>query len=174
MISYIKNIKNPALKCFIHVLPFFVGFFILKDFGTDIGAAIKIFFISSTTALSPMFRFCGEYIMGLIAFIAVWSIYVYFCMLKTEKEHNIIKMWKTISHIATVVLFFYGLLYISDTSHLMNQLRAIYKPTEALNYSSNLIFFTGIVCFMSVVANIYLVGTMRSFNNELKKKEQYS
>lgn len=173
MISYIKNIKNPALKCFIHVLPFFVGFFILKDFGADIGTAFEVFFNASTKTLSPMFRFCGEYIMGLIAFIAVWSIYVYSCMLKTEKEHNIIKVWKTISHIATVVLFFYGMLYISDTSHLMDELRSTYKPTEALKYSLNLIFFTGLVCFMSIVANIYLIGTMRTFNTELQKKEQY-
>ena len=72
-----------------------------------------------------------------------------------------------------MVLFFYGVLYISDTLNLSDELRSTYKPTEALKYCLNLIFFTGLVCFMSVVANIYLVGTMRSFNTELKKKEQY-
>lgn len=173
MISYVKNIKNPALKCFIHVLPFFIVFFILKDFGTEIWSTMAIFFNGTTKVLSPMFRFGGEYIMGLISFISVWSIYVYSCLLKTEKDHNIIKTWKTIGHIITVFLFFYGSLYIGDTLNLMEELKSTYKPNGSLKYCINLIFSIGLVCFISIVANIYLVGRMRTFNSEIKQKESY-
>lgn len=173
MIGYVKNIKNPALKCFIHVLPFFIGFFILKDFGSEIWSSMAIFFNTITKSLSPIFRFGGEYIMGLIAFISVWSIYVYFCLLKTEKDRDIINTWKSISHIITVFLFFYGSLYISDTLNLMGELKANYKHNGSLNYFINLISSIGLVCFLSIVANIYLIGSMRTFNNEIKEKESY-
>lgn len=173
MINYIRNIKNPALKCFLQVLPFFILFFILKDFGDEIGSVISFSLEYSVKALSPLFRYAGEYIMGLITFIAVWSVYVYSCLIKTEKDLDMIKFWKTISHIVTVCLFIYGYLYITDTSIFMDELRKTYKPREALEYCLNLNIAIGLVCFLSVMANIYLIGTMKSLKKELETKKMY-
>lgn len=166
MINYIKNIKNPALKCFLQLFPLFVIFFIWKDFGPEIGQFVASSFVKASAFVSPVFRFAGEYVLSLFVFLTMWSVCVFSKVIKSEKDINIVKFWKNVSHTASITLFFYCVLYILDTVKLIND--ATTSTQKEITDLNELIMISGTVAFLTVFANIYLFGKM----SDLKKEQQ--
>lgn len=172
MISYIKNIKNPALKCFMQIFPLFVVFFIWKDFGNEIGHVITSSFLKTSSFFSPIFRFAGEYILALLVFITLWSTCVFSKVAKTESELSIVKFWKNIAHAALIPLFLYCVLFIIDTLHFIDEL-PIGQNKEATDLTG-LVLVSGLIALVSIVAHIFLFGTMSNINKERDKQSDYS
>lgn len=174
----LSEIKNPTLKCFLHIFPLFVLFFIWKDFGTEIGSMFFDLCNTLSKKMSPALRYAGDYILGLLTFISVWSVYVYSNLIKTERDSNYIKkpkdivlvrFWKNISHLVTICLFLYGILYLTNTSHLLDELRSSYRSEHQLVTSSiNLMVTITLIMCLSFAANIYLLITMRIIKKDIK------
>lgn len=164
MINYIKNIKNPALKCFVQLFPIFIAFFIWIDFGTDIAQAVSSAFVAVASFFSPIFRFAGEYVMALIVFIALWSVCVFSKVVQSEKDLSIVRFWKNIGHAATIPLFFYCILYIIDTVEMINGM-PVGEQKEIANLTG-MLMISGAIAIVSVFANIFLFGRMSKFKDE--------
>jgi hypothetical protein len=166
MINYIKNIKNPALKCFLQLFPLFVIFFIWKDFGPEIAQFVGSSFVKTAAFISPVFRFAGEYLMALFVFLTMWSLCVFSKVIKSEKDINIVKFWKNIGHAASITLFFYCVLYILDTVNFMAETTT--STQKELTDLSGLVMFTGTVAILTIFVNIFLFGKM----SDLKKEQE--
>lgn len=175
----LSEIKNPTLKCFLQIFPLFVLFFIWKDFGSEIGSGFFELCNTLSKKMSPALRYAGDYILGLLTFISVWSVYVYSNFIKTERDINyskktkdivLIRFWKNISHLVTICLFIYSILYLTDTSHLIDELRKSYNSRELVTSAINLMVTISLIMCISFVANIYLLVTMRTIKKEIKSK----
>jgi hypothetical protein len=166
MINYIKNIKNPALKCFLQLFPLFVIFFIWKDFGSDIAQFVSSSLVKTSAFISPLFRFAGEYVMALLLFLTMWSVCVFSKVIQSEKDINIVKFWKNVAHTASVTLFFYCILYIIDTVKFINDTTT--STTKELEQLTIIIIVSGLIALLTVFANIFLFGRM----SDLKKEKQ--
>jgi hypothetical protein len=173
MINYIKNIKNPALKCFFQLFPLFVIFFIWKDFGAEIGQFVGDSLVKTSAFISPVFRFAGEYVMALFVFLTMWSACVFSKVIKSEKDINIVKFWKNVAHAASITLFFYCVLYILDTVKFINDTTT--STEKELTDLNGLIMITGTIALVTVFVNIYLFGKMSDLKKEqLNRSEIYS
>jgi hypothetical protein len=170
MINYIKNIKNPALKCFLQLFPLFVIFFIWKDFGAEIGQFVTSSFVKTSSFISPVLRFAGEYVMALFVFLTMWSLCVFSKVVKSEKDINIVKFWKNVGHAASITLFFYCVLYILDTVKFINDMTT--STQKEVGDLSGLIMFTGTVALLTIFANIYLFGKMSDLKKEQRSRSE--
>jgi hypothetical protein len=166
MINYIKNIKNPALKCFLQLFPLFVIFFIWKDFGSEIAQFVGSSFVKTAAFISPVFRFAGEYLMAFLLFLTMWSVCVFSKVIESKKDIKIVKSWKNVAHWASVALFFYCILYIIDTVNFINDTTT--STAKELDQLTTLIIISGLIALLTVFANIFLFGRM----SDLKKEQE--
>lgn len=173
MFTYIKNIKNPAFKCFLQIIPFFLVFFIWRDWGTEIWNGIMYFFNNSSAIMNPLFKMAGDYILGALVFFSVWSIFIFSNIVnsKTVKDHIItLNFWKNISHITTLILFIYTVSYIMYNgavyeSHLAYSATVLDKAYYALGWSY-------LICLFVFVANIYLFAKSYDVKKESQKESK--
>ena len=173
MFTYIKNIKNPAFRCFMQIFPFFVAFFVWKDWGTEIWNGITYFFNNSSTIMLPLFKNAGDYILGALVFFSVWSIFIFSNIVnsKTVKDHiTTLNFWKNISHITTLFLFIYTVSYIMYNASLYSDTLA-YSVVRDKAY--NTLGCLYLICLFVFASNIYIFAKRHGIKKEPEKESYY-
>lgn len=174
MFTYIKNIENPAFKCFMQIFPFFVAFFVLKDWGTEIWNGITYFFNNSSTIMMPLFKKAGDYILGALVFFSIWSIFIFSNIINsnTAKDKiSIVSFWKNISHLATIILLMYTVSYIMYNTDVY-QAPANFL-TDIRDTAFGTLVCSYIICALIIAFNIYLFVKMHDLKKEDKEDSYY-
>jgi len=174
MFTYIKNIKNPAFRGFMQIFPFFVAFFVWKDWGTEIWDGITYFFNNSSTIMKPLFKIAGDYILGALLFFSVWSLFIFTNIVnsQTVKDHiTTLNFWKNITHITTVVLFIYTVSYIMYNTDVYQA--PVNFSTDIRDKAMGTLALSYLICAVIVVFNIYLFAKRHGVKNQSEKESYY-
>jgi len=165
MIRKFSKINSPALKSFLQIFPLFVLFFVWKDFGDQIGHNIYIVFSNISAFISPAIRMAGQYILGLMVFLSLWSATVYFKIIEQKNDVKIFRFWRTIAHITTLLLTFYCIFYFIGNLQFIKG-DGVSDDDKMSSIGLNIIL--GIIGFISIAWNFIIFNKSKSLKKYLK------
>lgn len=139
------------------IFPFFVAFFVWKDWGTEIWDGITYFFNNSSTIMKPLFKIAGDYILGALLFFSVWSLFIFTNIVNSEtvKAHiAALNFWKNITHITTFILFVYTVSYIMYNTDVYQA--PVNFSTDIRDKAMGALALSYLICAVVIIFNIYL------------------
>lgn len=170
MLNYSKEnkkdleIKNKSLRCGLNLFLIFISVFLIYNYSEKVLFCLELFiagfvnvlnlmmsgFVSLAIFLKPMFNYIGHYLLLVIVFFWLWSLYVF-----SKIEPNCLntnEQWKKICHIMSFFILIYTFLYINSLEDISGN-----EKYAGIGYA---------IIWFSAMSHIYISTLSRSRTHE--------